>query len=170
MSRDFPNNSIRIRFNGRGRALNVWPSLQQLPEIQNDYAAGVFALVVAIVNCVAGKPCALNRLHEEPVVGRKKEYSGGSAGAHAVNHAELGLSCGGVRRVPDGPATHRRDEHASVFVQVSERDRHKALGRVILEQCLTALADGNLCDCRGSGRESKRFQNRTVVPMSSAVP
>ena len=54
-----PNDPICIGDNGRRCTLNGGSRSQQLLDIQNDDPARVFALVVTIVNCVAGRPCAL---------------------------------------------------------------------------------------------------------------
>ena len=58
-----------------------------------------------------------------------------------------------------------------MFVQVSECDRHDALGRIVSEITLPALADWKLRDGTvGPAFRSESFQNRTVVPQSSFSP
>ena len=116
----------------------------------------MFTGIVAVKRRVARRQYALNRLHEETVIRRNEEYRGARAGAHPVYHAEFGLHRGGVRYIPDCSTSHSRDEHTLVLVQMSERDRHDAVGRIVSEITLPAVADGKLRDCRGSSRQIRK--------------
>ena len=93
--------------NGRRVAFDKSPRSQQLLYVENDDAAGVFIVIIAVIDRgtdrrrVALRHYALYRLHEKPVIRRDEDYRGAGTRTYPVYHAKFDLRRGGVRRIPD---------------------------------------------------------------------